>query len=190
MKISKRKELKLRAKYPKIKDVSKEMFQNWLEGNRDLGLCGSCPENIRGLCCMCSLKLFPPSKTLCVNKCTEKLRKECTYDKTDLPKKSKFFNVIMPNHPCKFLNLETKLCRNFENRFYVNRTCQTIKAATKRNILALPVGCVYLKGWKGRRYVKRQPKVYYESIESKLCSHGKMIYTLNQSSPHYIVKKY
>lgn len=189
MTIKKRKELKLRSKYPELKKVSAKTIENWVEGRRDLGLCGLCP--VKGLCCYTSIRIEMPNKKLCVNKCTEHLRRNCTFDKKKLPRKcKKSYNIILSKQPCKFLNLDTMICNEFENRFYVNRTCQTIKNAPKKEYLGLPADCVYLKGRKKKKYMKYMPKIYYGEVKGKLCNYGRLTFELMNISPHKIVKKY
>lgn len=68
-------------------------------------------------------------KNLC-KKC--KIRKYCCYQSVLAPSASgKMYNIILKNHPCKFLNPETSLCMVYENRFKLNPYCLTIKEAIK-----------------------------------------------------------
>lgn len=192
MTITKKKELKLRSKFSALKNAATKSIENWLREKRDLDLCRDCPSDIRGLCCYASVRIETPNKNLCVNKCTAHLRENCEIAKKgNLPRKcKKAYNIILINQPCKYLNLETNLCKIFDNRFFTNRGCQTIRNASKKKYLALPVGCVYLRGRKKKKYDAYMPKIYYESVKDELCAYSRLSFELMDSSPHNIVRSY
>lgn len=52
-------------------------------------------------------------------------------------------NVILEDHPCDYLNINTGLCTRFKDRKEVFKNCLSIEDAKK--IGGLPEGCLYLK---------------------------------------------
>lgn len=179
---------KLTKKDPRFKNLDNKTLQNWIEQKRDLDLCALCADDVRGTCCYSSFVIDLPSKWLCENQCTEYLRSICEFDRSKLKKKRKIVNIIMPRHPCKFLNPDTKLCDVYEDRFWKNRSCLEIHDAIKGN--AVPAGCVYLHGRKKKKYTKNLPKIEYKDIKVELCKYVKMSFDLTNKSPHHLIKKY
>jgi len=167
--------------HPEHADWSDETIDNFLEQRRDLDICGLCPVSARGLCCYSARAIPLPSKQLCDN-CTTFLRGKCEYDRSDIPEKSKFYHIILPKHPCKFLNQETKMCSVYENRFWDRRTCMTIKDAIAGGVV--PKNCAYLVGKKKKKYAKGAYKLFYDEVEDELCEWGKLTWLMENDSPH------
>jgi len=52
-------------------------------------------------------------------------------------------NIILDDHPCTFLNIDTGLCKQYKNRKEVFENCISVEDAKK--IGGLPEGCLHLK---------------------------------------------
>ena len=51
-------------------------------------------------------------------------------------------NVILTNHPCKYLDLKTMTCTIYPKRREINPDCMNIKEAKENG--GLPKGCLYI----------------------------------------------
>jgi len=96
------------------------------------------------------------------------------------------YNIILPNQPCKFLNLETKTCTVHKERFKKNKRCTPIKAAIRDG--GYPHGCRYLKH--NYNLVKVPPKIHYETVKDNLSTIGKQTFELMNTSPQKYIIKY
>lgn len=121
-----------------------------------MNYCLSCPDSIRGLCC---------------------------YYSVIIRKGKIIYNIILPNHPCPFLDLDTKLCTIYEERFEINPYCESIKDAIKHN--GLPKGCKYLKET-NKKTIPRQP------FEPKKLPNDirRYVVMMNNRSQQEIIKQY
>ena len=94
-------------------------------------------------------------KNLCIN-C--EIKGLCCYHSVIVVgKNGQRYNVILKSKPCQFLDLKTKKCLVYKNRYKVNPYCITIKEAIRQN--ALPVDCLYVKD--NEEYKKNVPKIDY-----------------------------
>lgn len=91
-------------------------------------------------------------------------------------------NVILDNHPCKFLDLKIKECTVFEERYYKNINCMPIEIAIAHN--GLPVGCPYLPP----DYDLSKAKIRYK--EGMLSKNGELNYDLTNKSHHQYIVRY
>lgn len=173
---------KLRISHPEFKDLSDESLENWLEQRRDLGICALCPEHAKGLCCYGAVVLHTPSKWVCENHCTAYLRSKCTLDRDSLPEKSEKIILILPNHICKWLDKDTKLCTAYENRFFKRRDCLRVKDAIDQG--AVPLDCPYLDGRKKKKYAKKPHKIWKEDIDFKGCQFLEQTWALYNGAQH------
>ena len=77
--------------------------------------------------------------------------------------------------PCRFLDLETRLCSVYERRHEVNRACIDLVSAIEMEIL--PDGCPYVVGFKGYR----PPKI--EDLDEELVDE---LHRLIQEDPELV----
>ncbi len=68
------------------------------------------------------------------------VRGDCCYFSTLIDKK---FNIILEDHPCDYLNVDTGLCTHYEDRKEVYENCIDVENA--KNLGGLPEGCLYIK---------------------------------------------
>jgi len=73
------------------------------------------------------------------------------------------FNVILDNVICPFLNKETKLCSDYENRIRIAPWCLNGKDMIGKG--GLPKGCLYLKEYSER---EPNPKVKIQDVLEQL----------------------
>jgi len=82
------------------------------------------------------------------------------------------YNIILDHQPCELLDIETKLCKNFEKRKEIFDYC---KDTFESNTGAFPKECLYLKAGKIH---EKYPKLNIKDIANKLTPMGLMIYNL------------
>ena len=85
------------------------------------------------------------------------------------------YNVILDNQPCEFLDLETGLCSDYENRKKNFEYCMNISEIKGRG--GLPKGCLYLKE---DPTLELHPKENIKDLmnEGKISQQGLMMYNL------------
>ena len=93
-------------------------------------------------------------------------------------------NIVLSNHPCKFLDLKTMDCSIYNERYLKNRNCINIEQAIARG--GLPVGCLYL-GNATEDELKRA-KIYH--IPDNLSNRGRQTYDLMNDSAHQFIVNY
>lgn len=156
-----------------------------IKGIRNENLCKLCSDNIRGTCCYVGVHLQEPNRIMCM-KCPEHIRGECNINKDNLPNISKKYNVILSNHPCKYLDLKTKMCSIYPDRLKVNPRCNTIRQGITTGIWHPE--CIYIKN--NKKYKKGIVKVFYDDVKDKLCLYEQINFNLINNSYHYKIYKY
>jgi len=73
------------------------------------------------------------------------------------------FNLILENQPCPNLDLKTKLCTIYDERFEKAPHCFTIEDSIGKG--GLPKGCLYLKG---REHLEEHPKIFVKEVIDQL----------------------
>jgi len=82
------------------------------------------------------------------------------------------YNIILDFQPCEFLDLETKLCKNFDERKEIFEYC---KDTTDSNSGAFPKECLFLKE---NPKLESNPKVDVRGVADKLTPKGLMMYNV------------
>lgn len=96
-------------------------------------------------------------------------------------------NMILTNHPCKYLNLETKSCTVYEKRKELAPDCLSIGEALKKG--ALPRECVYAKHFLSKGLLPQYP--FKERINpDDLKFHPRYLYDLYNEKPHDEIRNY
>lgn len=95
-------------------------------------------------------------------------------------------NILLPNHPCKFLDLEKLECTVHSTRFTRNKFCLTVEQGKQRG--CLPIECPYLEGCSEKH--KSAAVVDYDIVKDDLSEKGKLYYELTNKSAHNIIARY
>ena len=66
--------------------------------------------------------MISTTENLCIN-CSDEIKGICCYYLTWL----EGHLIYLPNHPCKYLNLNTRKCSIYEKRHEINPNCLTLK---------------------------------------------------------------
>ncbi len=93
------------------------------------------------------------------------------------------YNVILKNHPCKFLDIETRKCLIYDNRFILNPYCVEIEQAVRQQ--CLPGECLYLKLKKYEKYDKSHPKLDHIPAGVKLIDIKKYLWAENMEPAEF-----
>lgn len=90
------------------------------------------------------------------------------------------YNIHLPSHPCKFLDLEEKLCTVYDDRFARNKYCVTMEQGKQRGYL--PKDCPHLEDGSERQ--GEMAVVDYDDVKDKLSDLGRTQYGLTENTAH------
>jgi uncharacterized cysteine cluster protein YcgN (CxxCxxCC family) len=126
------------------------------------------------------LILKEEENNLC-EKCDEKIRGLCCYY-------SEFFegfNLLLTNHPCKFLNPQTHLCNVYHCRREINPNCMGVEEMIISGMI--PKECLYVKN--NKKYQKRKDTRLIQ-IPIELSNFGRFQYERLNNESHEEVAIY
>lgn len=164
-----------------------KFYSRHIHKRRIYNLCESCPDNIKGTCCYYSEPIMTPYIMMC-ERCPEHIRNICTFPKSEVKEKGIQYNIILPNHPCKYLNTHVNLCSVYKNRFNKHPYCLNIAKAIKMGVLLKD--CIYVKHKRRYKEGKNPIKVFYDDVKDKICEYGKITFDLSNRSAHKYIAKY
>lgn len=101
-------------------------------------------------------------KNLC-NNCPDEIRGLCCFYNIII----EGHNVILRNQHCKYLDLETKKCKVYKERFKKQPNC--LQRDKMYNTGCLPEGCLYLKDHPER---EENPKIDIRKVINKISPKG------------------
>lgn len=90
------------------------------------------------------------------------------------------YNIHLPNHPCRFLDLDKRECTVYDDRFAHNKYCVTMEQGKQRGYL--PKDCPHLKDCSERQL--RMAVVDYDDVKDELSEMGRTQYDLTNNSTH------
>jgi len=107
--------------------------------------------------------------------CREDVRGFCCYYSTTIDEK----DVVLTNHPCKFLDLLTKECEIYPNRNIINPNCLTVKQSIDMGYM--PKECKYVED--NKEYQKRKDTRRIK-LPPNTSKYNKIIYNKKNNQPH------
>ena len=114
------------------------------------------------------------TENLCFN-CPEEIRGICCYFLTEI----EGHLIYLSNHPCKYLNLNTRKCSIYEKRHEINPNCLTLKEMYIKG--TLPKNCPYVIN--DPIYQKRKDTVIL-TLPFNMSNKGKLEFSKLNSQDH------
>ena len=107
-------------------------------------------------------------KNLCKD-CPKEVKGKCCFYNIEL----EGYNIILRNQPCKYLNLKTMECSDYEHRLQINPYCH--HSGDMYNFGGLPKGCLYLKD---HPELEENPKIDISEVINKITPQSIMEYNV------------
>lgn len=117
-------------------------------------------------------------ENLCDN-CPDNVKGLCCYSAIAI----EGYNIILKNHPCKHLDLKTKKCLIYNERFSKRRECLT--AIEGLTLAALPEGCLYIK-----KYGNNNTPFKINYIPENISDRAKRVIEYHNLMRHDLIAKY